>query len=1453
MPNVLEMASYLQSQTSSSESAMNFEQIQHYGYSIYDDLKVCMEAFKNAWGEKQQKIDKLAEQQNQQEKVCELYQNGYRKERDKFDEETWSLYLSLIKEGADLEEFEKFVEFFRYGIPDHTDFEKNAKFQEDFKSNFKTLSSFLHAPELSKENKSKDCRQLLEQDRVACQKAWEAFYPFYEKERKGRKKFDEDGFSNELKKVSEDFLKACKNLSKTAKFIVQCAKYIPEMRVLLDLVRTSDLYDYSFEDVEERVKDGGVEFLGEFSGGRLFNPYYASMNMEKLPDLKKAIALIKNVSTEIQEAKSKIEQDIAQIEPVLERYKSEKVKRGLDHFIEDPQDDWETKREKKKAFEEKQKALAKEMCAPLVEIYPRLWANLKALFLAVSAHYGVDRVFQASHYLGDDTIYRGSASVIYNAYTKDHSVSNFKAKLEEKVLKPLEEQYLAKNMAIDLNLVKDALCSDLSTRLQPIQEAFINYQQSYKQLQEEGIVTEELEKEEKEYRGILDQAKRDIRFILETLHSCSENKDIAQIAQEALEELLEKKEEFWMFSFFKRVVERDGMDTTYIVGSNREGRKEILSLLEKILADRAKNPKNSNLSKEGQILSYANFKHKQEKQRLDGDQEAGPLPLWYYKGDNLTAYEDYLKASQQDNAEAYLELGKMAKEGIVLPQSFLLAHSYFKKAIELGSIRALSHLGFLYLDLVEGVIDGDKEKIAAQIGVSTTEKDFKNEMIKHARVYFDNAHRLQDGCANTGLERIDHIEEDDGNWFIWEGAEDYSTDIETLDKEAVVREDEIVGECIYKHVRHQDCDYDDVEYIVGNNIGKFYSGKGFYAKMDGVNARMALSYLQLIYELRDEDTKKEEQQEAYEDAKEEYEEGMELGSGRCALELGELRNSFWNGGSGRYEPFDGACYKLSTSERDAKTLEYNHTTLACFKRAVELRFNKAIKPLIKLLEEQQELLEKLSKHPSHAILSTQYQADLKEAKAFELAIKEAEAEDFKQIKPVTFMPNFAKNADFIAPKQKAKKEEKKVKPLWQYGRNTKQAFKDYMEAKDKNNSSAWIELGKMSLLGVVVPPDPVGAAVCFKKAQELGNLQSYYGASLSCVVLEKLGYDSPNCLVIEKEGFNPNYETPLKSTELKEDQCLIFPINKPADGTIMGEEIEDDDVGDALNNWMPPNSNELEESVFEQGECRGMWYQYGNRIRAFWNKTNYEEVIEAIEKAIKKSQESDMQAWYGLLRISAGLDYEQLKKVYGVEHIYYNADKNMSDVIGLSHTYHYVKARDGGEEDYKNLAHDAANEGYSSLAKSIANGFVDGYWFLGTDGFVQDWLVGFYRALELVRAKTIERYGTDDYEGVEIYSGEIEYEEGLVPEISDDLGKEFYEEKRKQALLKGAEAGSAMCAAEAYEWIGEELDGEFAQRNAQIAFLTPFFEEQGSFRVLDKLLEVLKEQIDLYEERGEMG
>ncbi|WP_281782268.1 tetratricopeptide repeat protein, partial [Helicobacter ailurogastricus] len=66
----------------------------------------------------------------------------------------------------------------------------------------------------------------------------------------------------------------------------------------------------------------------------------------------------------------------------------------------------------------------------------------------------------------------------------------------------------------------------------------------------------------------------------------------------------------------------------------------------------------------------------------------------------------------------------------------------------------------------------------------------------------------------------------------------------------------------------------------------------------------------------------------------------------------------------------------------------------------------------------------------------------------------------------------------------------KVKPLWQYGANTLQAFKDYMQAKDLGSASAWLELGKMAYEGIVLYPDNNTAMRCFEKAIELGSVQA---------------------------------------------------------------------------------------------------------------------------------------------------------------------------------------------------------------------------------------------------------------------------------------------------------------------------------------------------------------------------
>ncbi|WP_120950995.1 tetratricopeptide repeat protein [Helicobacter sp. L8] len=65
-----------------------------------------------------------------------------------------------------------------------------------------------------------------------------------------------------------------------------------------------------------------------------------------------------------------------------------------------------------------------------------------------------------------------------------------------------------------------------------------------------------------------------------------------------------------------------------------------------------------------------------------------------------------------------------------------------------------------------------------------------------------------------------------------------------------------------------------------------------------------------------------------------------------------------------------------------------------------------------------------------------------------------------------------------------------VKPLWKYGANTLQAFKDYMKAKDAGSASAWLELGKMAVEGIVLYPDNNVAMRCFEKAIELGSVQA---------------------------------------------------------------------------------------------------------------------------------------------------------------------------------------------------------------------------------------------------------------------------------------------------------------------------------------------------------------------------
>ncbi|WP_104751358.1 tetratricopeptide repeat protein [Helicobacter salomonis] len=73
-------------------------------------------------------------------------------------------------------------------------------------------------------------------------------------------------------------------------------------------------------------------------------------------------------------------------------------------------------------------------------------------------------------------------------------------------------------------------------------------------------------------------------------------------------------------------------------------------------------------------------------------------PLWKYGPNTLQAFQDYMKAKDLGSAGAWLELGKMSAQGIVLYPDNNVAMRCFEKAIELGSVGALVELGKLYIE-----------------------------------------------------------------------------------------------------------------------------------------------------------------------------------------------------------------------------------------------------------------------------------------------------------------------------------------------------------------------------------------------------------------------------------------------------------------------------------------------------------------------------------------------------------------------------------------------------------------------------------------------------------------------------------------------------------------------------------------------------------------------------------
>ncbi|BDR27983.1 hypothetical protein [Helicobacter suis] len=112
---------------------------------------------------------------------------------------------------------------------------------------------------------------------------------------------------------------------------------------------------------------------------------------------------------------------------------------------------------------------------------------------------------------------------------------------------------------------------------------------------------------------------------------------------------------------------------------------------------------------------------------------------------------------------------------------------------------------------------------------------------------------------------------------------------------------------------------------------------------------------------------------------------------------------------------------------------------------------------------------------------------------------------------------------------------------------------------------------------------------------------------MSCVVWEKLR-DDLDILVIEKEGFNPNYETPLYCTELEDslkefqEEHLTKCLEKIEEGMELHHKMDTRLGWDEQNPKLSLEGKTPKEVAFKDD-------MYDGRERPWWNKTDYEEVF----------------------------------------------------------------------------------------------------------------------------------------------------------------------------------------------------------------------------------------------------
>ncbi|WP_104753118.1 tetratricopeptide repeat protein, partial [Helicobacter salomonis] len=160
-------------------------------------------------------------------------------------------------------------------------------------------------------------------------------------------------------------------------------------------------------------------------------------------------------------------------------------------------------------------------------------------------------------------------------------------------------------------------------------------------------------------------------------------------------------------------------------------------------------------------------------------------PLWKYGPNTLQAFQDYMKAKDLGSAGAWLELGKMSAQGIVLYPDNNVAMRCFEKAIELGSVGALVELGKLYIENGDTQIleYGSGEIINGQDVINAlrplnddVESEDYLEILKACQVFRDKS---TSGCyqkAKELFEKAVSLGEGRGywvlsNWYSWQGAD----------------------------------------------------------------------------------------------------------------------------------------------------------------------------------------------------------------------------------------------------------------------------------------------------------------------------------------------------------------------------------------------------------------------------------------------------------------------------------------------------------------------------------------------------------------------------------------------------------------------------------------------------------------------------------------------------------